>query len=154
MMTESARAFAQNRQESDDLEDMAHPPGCVHDLQDAVRFQRHVERFNQFPDPCGVDSRDAGQIQHDGAFALIEECTNMTSYCPIERRTKCTFEIEHACAARARPSDHRQGAARSHFPPRHSPSINDRRRSHVKMPCNSCCIRIAVSLGRCNENLT
>jgi hypothetical protein len=59
-MTCKRLAFAQDREESDELEDMTHPRSRVHDLQDAGGPHRHVMRLDEFAHACGVDSGDAG----------------------------------------------------------------------------------------------
>jgi len=59
-VTRKRLAFAQDREQSDELEDTTHPRSRVHNLQDAGGTHRHVIRLDEFAHACGVDSGDAG----------------------------------------------------------------------------------------------
>jgi hypothetical protein len=88
-------------EEPDSLEELAHPGCRAHDLQQTVRLNRRVVGTDQCAHAPGVDSRDTRQVQHDHAFAALEEITDVAAQIVTDRRSKRTFETKHTPTVRA-----------------------------------------------------
>ena len=99
-------APTQNVEESNTIEDVAHPCRRMHDPQHAVCRDDHVVGADQIPYARRVDSGHQVQVEDDDSRAPVEMCAHLLLEFSVDRRLKSAPEIEHTSAVPAGPLDH------------------------------------------------